>query len=383
MSSTAPAPQPSSPSQAQGAQIPLQSFNLPSFPREAQGLKALTLTSDIKLDEYTDLLKQAVAVPTSIPRGIESLTLELFSMGYPPGFLESLSKQLPNVKSLVLYSQLFAGISPESAQDAEKFFETSKNLRAIHFLDVFSRPGFVAAVAPHLRGRERPVLFLEINYSFRHADDEFLDRVPAEELPELISPSLVSCAFNFSEMDRTDDPDDPTNLTAGEGEGADGKKEGKAEGIRAFEKEKSGKLVQVLLKEETAPRTLKALNVTMYTLAVEQLKEVLEKHKGLMVLNVTLEAGGEDKEALLEMVEKCPELEQVEIVLSADVQDPSDIRKSLVGICPDAKAMQKLSQQCSKLHSLKISVLRTTSSGTVDWDRSAGFWKGGFKAVEA
>jgi hypothetical protein len=40
---------PVDPSQAQGAQIPLQNFELPKFPREAGGLMALTLTSDIKL----------------------------------------------------------------------------------------------------------------------------------------------------------------------------------------------------------------------------------------------------------------------------------------------------------------------------------------------
>ncbi|KAG9705984.1 hypothetical protein KCU73_g17830, partial [Aureobasidium melanogenum] len=40
------------PAQAQGAQIPLQTFSLPQFPPQAGGLRALTLTSDIKLDDY-------------------------------------------------------------------------------------------------------------------------------------------------------------------------------------------------------------------------------------------------------------------------------------------------------------------------------------------
>ena len=78
---------PVNPSEAQGAQIPLQSFTLPDFPPAARGLKALTLTCDIKVDEYQNVLSQPYAIPDSIPYAIESLTLELFSLGYPPGFL--------------------------------------------------------------------------------------------------------------------------------------------------------------------------------------------------------------------------------------------------------------------------------------------------------
>ena len=81
---------PVDPSEAQGAQIPLQSFTLPDFPPEAASLKALTLTCDIKNDEYQDMLGKPYAIPP-LPSGIESLTLELFSMGYPVGFLSALA----------------------------------------------------------------------------------------------------------------------------------------------------------------------------------------------------------------------------------------------------------------------------------------------------
>ena len=87
LASTKPVP----PAQAQAAQIPLQSFELPAFPPEAftAGLGALILTSDIKLDEYTDLLTKPFSIP-ELPTSIKSLTLELFSLGYPPGFLTAL-----------------------------------------------------------------------------------------------------------------------------------------------------------------------------------------------------------------------------------------------------------------------------------------------------
>lgn len=102
LTSTAPV----APSQAQVAQIPLQSFDLPTFPPEAftAGLGALILTSDIKLDEYADLVSKPFKVP-DLPSSVKSLTLELFSLGYPPGFLTTLGKRLPNLKALTAYSQ--------------------------------------------------------------------------------------------------------------------------------------------------------------------------------------------------------------------------------------------------------------------------------------
>lgn len=142
--------QPVEPAQARAAQIPLQDFSLPTFPQEAftsgtspssppfhplftlppggsisdfwtlrtptseseadnkTGLESLILTSDIKLDEYTALLSQPFSVP-ELPHSITSLTLELFSLGYPPGFLSELGRQLKGLKTLTLYSQLFAG----------------------------------------------------------------------------------------------------------------------------------------------------------------------------------------------------------------------------------------------------------------------------------
>ena len=129
------------PSQAQGAQISIQSFKLPDFPSEARALKALTLTSDINVEQYQSILKQDFSIPSTIPHGIESLTLELFSLGYPPGFLQHLADRLPNLKSVIIYSQLFPGLSAQSQNDAVLFLKKLPSIRALHLLDVFARPG--------------------------------------------------------------------------------------------------------------------------------------------------------------------------------------------------------------------------------------------------
>lgn len=341
----APTPaQPIQPSEAQGAQIPLQTFHIPDFPPDARGLKALTLTSDIKLDEYQSLVlpssdgddakPAAYTVPASLPASIESLTLELFSLGYPAGFLAALARALPNLKSIVVYSQLFAGISAGSQADAVDFFRFARGLRAVHFLDVFARPGFFEAAAPWLRWSasevegeaRRGLMFLEVNYTFRHEDEEFMGKIQAAELPALIGPGLISCSFNVATPDEAgDDEQDPTNIRDVAGK----------EGVMAFNKTLVGGVVERLVDVEggSCPKGLRALNLTLYTLTVEQLKAVLGKCKGVMVLNVTveIEPGEEVKRGLLGVLEGCKELEQVEIVANPSLKFFMEVRtKSLL-----------------------------------------------------
>lgn len=320
---------PVDPSQAQGAQIPLLDFNLPAFPPEAAGLKALTLTSDIKLDDYQSLLSQPFTIPP-LPSSIESLTLELFSLGYPAGFLAQLAARLPQLKSVVVYSQLFSGISDESQADAVEFFKGLRELRALHLLDVFAKANFFRAAGPWLRYNtsdvegeaRRGLMFLEVNYTYRHEDADFLHRVQATELPDLIGPGLISCSFNISLPDAADNEDeqDPTTIQGGGGK----------EGIMAFNKSIAPDPVSALTKEEISPQGLRALNLTMYTLTLENLEEVLEKQKHLMVLNVTLEVspGEEFKKKLIKVLEKCENLEQVEVVAFPTLEFYMNVRET-------------------------------------------------------
>ncbi|KAK5143494.1 hypothetical protein LTR04_001874 [Oleoguttula sp. CCFEE 6159] len=382
--------QPVHPSQAQGAQIPLQSFTLPNFPPEARGLKALTLTSDIKLDDYTSLLSDYATIPP-LPPSIESLTLELFSLGYPPGFLGGLSQNLPNIKSLVVYSQLFGGISKESEKDGVRFFENLKGLRALHFLDVFAKPHFFDAVGEVLRSYtsdssdRKSLMFLEINYSFRHEDEEFLPRIQATELPALIGPGLITCSLNISSPDVTDDPDDPTNLRA-EGEEAGNGGTGSKEGIMAFNKTLATHVVMALTQPATAPTALRVLNTTLYTFSLNDLKKVLEVQKKLSVLSCTVEIEPTEacKNDLLGALESCPDLEQVEIVGNPSLQfymavsNPTHRSPTFARTFPSKEDMAALSKKCPKLDSFKATVLKTISMGAVEWTKGEdGEWKGG------
>jgi hypothetical protein len=306
------------------------------------------------------------------------LTLELFSLGYPAGFLSALIDELPDLKSLVVYSQLFAGISAESQQDAIRFFEKAQGLRALHLLDVFARPHFIDQVALKLRARERGLVFLEVNYSFRHNDEQFLERVPGGELPLLVCPSLVTCSFNVSLPDATDDPDDPTNLTT------DGKATDKAkEGIMAYGEAVSPTLVEALTEEESAPRAMKALNTTLYTLSSSQLRSILEKHKGLVVLNATvqLEPTKECKKELTDAIALCASLEQVEIVGSPSMAFHSVATEkggdALAEVYPSLEDIKALSEKCKKLNSFKANVLRTSSWGSIEWAKNDEKWEGG------
>ena len=182
------------PSQARAAQIPLQSFTLPTFPPEAfssaTDLNQLILTSDIKLDEYTEILTKPFQVP-DLPASIKSLTLELFSLGYAPGFLTELGKKLPGLKALTLYSQLLAGTTPDSRQDALAFIRFQAALQEIHLLDVFVPPGFMTEISEKL---SKGLKFLELNFTFRHSDPEFLKSLNAAEVVKLLE---GSCLYVF------------------------------------------------------------------------------------------------------------------------------------------------------------------------------------------
>lgn len=141
---------PVEPQDAQGAQIPLSSFDIPEFPPSARGLRALTLTSNIKVNEYQPLLARPSNVP-ALPPGIESLTLELFTLGYPPGFLGALAERLPSLKSVVVYSQMLNGTTVDSQKDAVGFFKKTRDLRALHLLDVYAKPGFFQSASQWLK----------------------------------------------------------------------------------------------------------------------------------------------------------------------------------------------------------------------------------------
>ncbi|KAF2422636.1 hypothetical protein EJ08DRAFT_701591 [Tothia fuscella] len=360
--------------QPQGAQIPLENFELPQFPAQARGLLALTLTSTIKLEEYPSLLEKPFVVP-ALPSSIQSLTLELFPLGYPPGFLVRLIDELPDLKSLVVYNQLICGTTPASQVDAVEFFEKALGLRSLHLLDVYAPPPFWDRVAVGFRARERGLMFLEVNYSSRHEDEGMLTRIACDELPLLVTPSLISCSFNVSVPDPT--ADKTSNLKQGEAS-----IEGPSKGVIAFDTSKSSVLVQALTDEETYPRALKALNTTLYTLKLPQLRTLLAKHKGLMVLNATLELEPTTafKAELLGMIMLCSSLEQVEIVGSPTEEFHRAAitnDKLLQDASPSQEDIVILAKKCEKLTSFKVNLLRATRWPSIEWKKHGEQWEGG------
>ena len=171
-------------------------------------------------------------------------------------------------------------------------------------------------------------MFLEINYTVQHSDETFLSRVPATELPAMIGPGLVSLALNVSEADDTDDPDDPNNIpddkTAQRRTDEEQQKEDavRKDGVVTFNKTLAEPLVKGLLNEKTRPVNLRVLNSCLYTFTLADAKKVLDVHKGIMILVITVEVEDADicRKALLAMLEGLDKVEQVEIVVSPNLQ---------------------------------------------------------------
>lgn len=143
-----------------------------------------------------------------------------------------------------------------------------------------------------------------MNYTFRSEDDGMMSLVhaAAEELSSLIGPGLISLSFNLSPPESTDGSSEPASN----------------EGIMSLDNAKSTRLVDALTSSDAHPRGLRALNTTLFTLSLEQLKSIVTVQKNVMVLNVTVIAspGEKWKSDVLALLEGCKSLEQVEIVIN-------------------------------------------------------------------
>ncbi|KAJ9206227.1 hypothetical protein DTO166G4_7467 [Paecilomyces variotii] len=441
------------------AQIPLESFKLPAFPAQAAALQALTLTSDIKPTDYSDQLATALdpeAVPPTLPKSIEALTLELFSLGFPPPFLTTLGKALPKLKTLTLYSQLIDGVGDGSRKDAGEFFndiltgkkENGGGLRELHLLDAFCRKGFMAGLGGILEQLNDPesqskygirsaMRFLEVSYTYRgHADASFLDRIPADELPAMLVPSLLAASFSLaapperpedSSSDLVDDPlyvDEngvpipgrrpegvvpfsPANagtallmrkLTGSEvdHEGLEIVKQDDRKEEEQQQKQGEDKEPKIHIPGTSpGPRNLKMLDSTLYTLNTEQLAHILRAQKELAILSasVIVSATEASKKALLDSLHGGQngsvgkDLEVVEIVGVPDAEfsqavstdsTQANTDEVLKQIFPTQSDMSDLLAHLPRLETFKMTILRASSFGSVEWTRSPdGSWNGG------
>ncbi|KAN0096162.1 hypothetical protein V8E51_014967 [Hyaloscypha variabilis] len=339
------------PDLARAAQIPLTNFELPTFPEEAfsSGLEALILTSDIKLDEYTSLLTQPFSIP-NLPPSIISLTLELFSLGYPPAFLSELGKQLKGLKALTLYSQLFAGTTRDSHDDAVAFVKAQKALREVHFLDVFAEKAVFGEVLGAL-GEE--VKFLEISYTFRHSDPEYLKSVPGAEIVRGLKKGLLGITACVTAPEVTQDEED---------------REGTEVGMRPI----LGEGEELVRKLREVGRELVLLDVTMFEITGLEMQSILESCPGVRVLSLSvgLKNGWGEVLNVIGQEEKGLGIEELEIVGVPEL-DLVDRLKGSGGLVIEEGELEALGTRCKGLKSLKVSVLRT---GVEWWVRQGDEW---------
>ena len=106
-----------------------------------------------------------------------------------------------------------------------------------------------------------------------------MSKIQGTELPSLIGPGLISLSFNISTPEASDE------APAGQAPS-----DASVDGIMAFNQPLSEKLVRALTDGEEHPVGLKALNTTLYTLSLEQLKAVTAAQKNVMHLVVTVAA---------------------------------------------------------------------------------------------
>ncbi|KAG9700253.1 hypothetical protein KCU95_g779, partial [Aureobasidium melanogenum] len=225
-------------------------------------------------------------------------------------------------------------------------------------------------------------MFLELNYTVQHSDPEFLSKIQATELSKLIGPGLVTLAFNVSEADVTDDPEDPTNNADKSAE------EAAKDGVVALNRTLGSTLVKALTDEATRPRGLRVLNSTLFTLTPNQLHTILDQQKALMVLNATLEVDNHEtfKKDLLSILPSQEYLEQVEIVANPSLQFFLALQnvkhKAFENTFPSQAEIEALGEKCKRLTSFKADILRSSAMQTIKWEKKDDKWSGGVKAAQ-
>lgn len=385
------------------AQIPLEDFQMPNFPAEANRLRELTLTADIKMDEYQSLvgpqLEDAVRgqqpLP-NLPKSITHLTLELFGLGFPgnPPFLTRLARSLPNLRSVTFFSCLIDGINEDSRKDAEKFFEVATHLQELHIIDSFARPGFFKKIGDMFSARSKPgdststsssgLKVVDASYTFRgHEDSDFLARIQGEELSGLIVAGIVGASFSFVPVTE-DELAESTKDAAG-----NDVKEKPAEGVLPFASDgrapTAAKKRFESLSADGALSSLRVLNLSMWTLTAAEVGHLLYASAGGagpgrlvdLTASVLLEDGWFD--ALLDGLaykDVGAALEGLEIV-GVPVQgkhDGEDWQHGAIKLV-ELDDLKRLEAAAPKLAKLEMNVLKVKSGPKVAFARdAAGKW---------
>ncbi|EXJ64328.1 hypothetical protein A1O7_00664 [Cladophialophora yegresii CBS 114405] len=380
------------------AQIPLKSFQLPAFPPQASRLRELTLTADIKLDEYQSMVQTPPdAIITQppldeLPQSITHLTFELFGLGFPgtPPFLTRLARSLPNIRSVTFFSCLIDGLDEHSRRDAEKFFSlVAPNLKELHVIDSFARPGFFTAVGAELEKHAsleptQGFKLVDVSYTFRgHEDSDFLARVQGEDLSSLVVKGMVGASFDFVPQRR-----DELQEAEADEEGKD-KPLGKLnEGVLPFACD--GRAPSAARKRfETLShggelKDLKILNLAMWSLRPAEVGHVVYAcaggaRPGLadLTVSVLLEDGWVEKLASgLDQGGVAAELESLELVGVPDrAEEEGDDWKAGLKVVTK-EDVEKIARGAPKLAKAGMSILKVKTAPNVLFYKTEGEgWK--------
>lgn len=300
------------------------------------------------MDEYSDILGKPYEVP-DLPGSIKSLTLELFALGYPMGFLGALGKKLKGLRALTVFEQLFGGTVPGSADDALVFVKGQRELREVHFLDVFAPKGFWKDLAGALTSE---VKFLEVGVTYRHEDPAFAATLPqGGELAGFVKEGLVGARFAMGAPIRTGDAEEGTEvgiLTVG----------GKDEGGR--------ELVKTLVEKG---KGLVMCDVTMFEVHVDEVESVLDACEALKIAAFSVRIIG-----WVNFFGKIAQKERgVEMLEIVGVPGSGLVEKIKASGDTGLKqeTVEKLGEKWKDLKSLKVSLLRTKGE---EWAKESEGW---------
>ncbi|KAL8978431.1 MAG: hypothetical protein Q9205_005976 [Flavoplaca limonia] len=169
------------------------------------------------------------------------------------------------------------------------------------------RSGFFAIIGKSLTSRAAGLEKLTISFTTSNEPDEFLRQVPFNDLQYFIMPSLRILCLNVSPAD-----------TDASSVGPDGNPVKQPLGVLPIPSEltpQSG-ILSALLTGRTAPTDLKYMDLSLFTLTVDQVVEVLQKHTSLNYLKTSLYLVPEQgpKERLMKGLSVCSGLEEVRII---------------------------------------------------------------------
>lgn len=223
-------------------------------------------------------------------------------------------------------------------------------MREVHLLDVFAPHEVFGELLAALGDEAR---FLEISYTFRHSDPEFLKSIPGAEVVRGLRKGVVGWTACVTAPEVTEDEED---------------REGTEVGMRPLEGV-SGKLVKRLKEVGSG---LVVLDATMFEVSVGDVEGILESCRGVkaLSLSVGLQNGWGDVLNVIGKAGKGAGIESLEIVGVPGMELVERLKGSGELVVEEGE-LEALGERCKGLKSLKVSVLRT---GMEFWVKEGEAW---------